>query len=515
MTISEQQIFLEFSKLKLDSEYEKSVYPMNEDDNKTFDKSIKENGIREPLTINRKNIVLDGHLRYKKAEKYKIELIPIKVKHFEDLLEEEKYVIECNLQRRQLNTYQKIELGIKLLAIEKQIAKKRQKEEGAKYGRGKKKTLASSEAKDIESPLASKEANGKKGKSAKIVAKKVGTSLSTMEKGIVIEKKASKEMKEKLRKGTITVNSAYQQVTKKTRSLPTVPLPKGEFDIVLCDVPIGFKDQGGRGAAENHYPTMTAQELSKLKIPTSKNAIIFFWMSPSIQYSIVESSEVDRYPTYQYILDHWDFTTVKGEFVWDKEIIGLGSWNRNQHENCLIAIKGKFPCPAELFSSIISERRTKHSKKPELIYSIIEKMFPERNYLELFGRVKRKGWTVFGNEVKEIQEPKLITICTICWSYHNGKKTKNKYTDFNSKEKQKQHLIKEHGNLDELPYPMEQYFDKKTLEQIEENQKLLKTSIKKSSHTPDDEPNWVVFPDCDKCNPNLKIVYLKPRGDKS
>ena len=40
------------------------------------------------------------------------------VKHFEDSLLEKKYVIECNLERRHLTTYQKIELGIALLDIE-------------------------------------------------------------------------------------------------------------------------------------------------------------------------------------------------------------------------------------------------------------------------------------------------------------------------------------------------------------------------------------------------------------
>ena len=360
MSISENQIFIETQAVKVNPEYKNLVPKLNKEDDLNLDESIKIHGIREPLTFNRKNVILDGHSRLEKAEKYKIKLIPKKVRHFDNPLEEEKYVIECNLQRRHLNSFQKVELGIPLIEIESQLAKQRQK----------------ANLKNNKSSLAPNEANDKKGKTVKKVSEKITVPPSTIERAKTIIEKGSDELKDKVRSGKTSINSAYQQVTKTTRNLPKVELPKGEFDVILCDVPIGFKDHGGRGAAENHYPTMTAQELSKLKIPSSKDAVIFFWMSPSIMYSIIESSEVDRYPTYQYILDAWEFKTIKGEFIWDKEIIGLGSWNRNQHENCLIAFKGKMPCPAELFSSIIKEKRTKHSKKPSTIHSMIEKMYP-------------------------------------------------------------------------------------------------------------------------------------------
>ena len=463
MSISENQIFIETQAVKVNPDYKNLVPKLNKEDDLNLDESIKIHGIREPLTFNRKNVLLDGHSRLEKAQKYKMKLVPKKVRHFDNPLEEEKYVIECNLQRRHLNSFQKVELGIPLIEIESQLAKQRQK----------------ANLKNNKSSLAPIEANDKKGKTVKKVSTKITVPPSTIERAKTIIEKGSDELKEKVRSGKTSINSAYQQVTKNTRNLPKVELSKGEFDVILCDVPIGFKDQGGRGAAENHYPTMTAQELSKLPIPSAKNAIMFFWMSPSIEKSIVDDKSVDQYPVYQYILDAWDFKTIKGEFVWDKEIIGLGSWNRNQHENCLIAIKGKMPCPAELFSSIIKEKRTNHSKKPEIFYSMIEKMYPGRKYLELFGREKRKNWTVFGNEVDgKTPSKQTKTICSICWNYHNSTlvKAKNKYIDFNTKAKQKQHLKKEHtekGNLKDLPYTFDNYFVNVTLEKIEENKKKI------------------------------------------
>ena len=48
---------------------------------------------------------------------------------------------------------------------------------------------------------------------------------------------------------------------------------------------------------------------------------------------------------------------------------------------------------------IISPIR-EHSQKPEEQYEKIERLYPNRKYLELFARQQHKGWDVFGNEVE-------------------------------------------------------------------------------------------------------------------
>ena len=80
----------------------------------------------------------------------------------------------------------------------------------------------------------------------------------------------------------------------------------------------------------------------------------------------------------------------------------MGYWFRGQHEFLLIGIKGNIspPFPENRFSSVYREKKSKHSKKPEFYYSMIEKMFPKGKYLELFSRNKRDNWTMWGNEIK-------------------------------------------------------------------------------------------------------------------
>ncbi len=220
------------------------------------------------------------------------------------------------------------------------------------------------------------------------------------------------KLKKNLESGKTSVSTAYMQVTKPKRNLQKAAMPRGVYDVFIADVPIMFDDHGGRGAADNHYNTMTAQNIAKMSIPSADNAICFFWMSPSIAHDTVPIRHASQdkddgcnvtvsTPIYKAILDAWGFTKIKGDFAWNKEIMGVGHWTRNQHETCFVAIKGKMPPPLEVFPSVISERRTAHSKKPESLYSMVERMYPKGRYIEIFARKRHsEKWAVFGNQIK-------------------------------------------------------------------------------------------------------------------
>ena len=57
------------------------------------------------------------------------------------------------------------------------------------------------------------------------------------------------------------------------------------------------------------------------------------------------------------------------------------------------------PKENDLPESVLTVKKTsKHSQKPDAVYAMIEYLFPNRRYLDVFGREEREGWTVFGNE---------------------------------------------------------------------------------------------------------------------
>ena len=51
-----------------------------------------------------------------------------------------------------------------------------------------------------------------------------------------------------------------------------------------------------------------------------------------------------------------------------------------------------------MVNSVVEAVRTEHSKKPEMVYEMIEAMY-DAPYLELFARQSRQGWSSFGNEL--------------------------------------------------------------------------------------------------------------------
>ncbi len=46
------------------------------------------------------------------------------------------------------------------------------------------------------------------------------------------------------------------------------------------------------------------------------------------------------------------------------------------------------------------EKATRHSKKPQKAYEMIESLYPNASKIELFARNKREGWDSWGNEVE-------------------------------------------------------------------------------------------------------------------
>ena len=186
--------------LRVDPEYEKLLPKMSAEEFAELKASIQAEGQHYPIVANEDLEILDGHHRFKACEELGIEP-DFEVRKFEDKLLEKKFVIEANLRRRHLNKFQLVELAVPLLEIEKELAKKRQAA-GGKMGRNMQLGLAPDDAK-----LAFK-----KSKATAAVAKKVGVSTRTFERGKKILEKASEEDKEKLREGKTSIAKVYREV---------------------------------------------------------------------------------------------------------------------------------------------------------------------------------------------------------------------------------------------------------------------------------------------------------------
>jgi len=378
--------------LKINPEYEQLIPPLSETDFKNLEDSIVKEGLIYPLIINTEKVVLDGHQRLKICKEHSIEEIKTEERTFEDGLEEKEFVISCNLNRRHLNAPQKAELGLILLDIEKERAKRRREatQLAGKDGDGR------HIVKSSVTPTLGEPNEEEKGEAIEIAAKKAGIGAETLRKARKIKKAAEKDKKiaekwEKAKKGKTTVNAVFKDIKQnEQRENEPIPIPEGKFNVIYADPPWRYEHSVSLSREiENQYPTMPLEEICKVKIAdvVADDSILFLWStSPKL------SEAMD-------IIERWGFN-YRTCMVWIKDKIGMGYYARQRHELLLIATRGNIspPLPKNRPDSVIDAPRKQHSKKPEVVYEIIERMYPKAKYLELFARNKREKWAGWGLE---------------------------------------------------------------------------------------------------------------------
>lgn len=166
---------------------------------------------------------------------------------------------------------------------------------------------------------------------------------------------------------------------------------KEKYDLILCDPPYSYEIEAPRieDRISSHYPELSTQEICDLPIRNimADKAVLFLWSpSPKVEEAMG-------------IIKAWNFQ-YKTQVIWNKKTTGLGRNVRQMHEVLLIGKKGKYPTPLYKPPSIIEERRTDHSRKPEKSYEIIERMYPEAKKIELFARFVYPNWTGVGMEAE-------------------------------------------------------------------------------------------------------------------
>jgi N6-adenosine-specific RNA methylase IME4 len=159
------------------------------------------------------------------------------------------------------------------------------------------------------------------------------------------------------------------------------------FGTVYADPPWRYGNQGTRAATDNHYPTMTPEQVAALPVGdlAADDAHLHLWTTNAFLF------ECPR------IMKAWDFT-YKSVFVWCKPEMGIGNYWRVSHEFLLFGVRGKASFRDRGLKSWAALSRGGHSGKPEQVRHWIERASPPQR-LELFGRRAVKGWTVWGDEV--------------------------------------------------------------------------------------------------------------------
>ena len=238
------------------------------------------------------------------------------------------------------------------------------------------------------------------GETRDIIAEYLGVSGRTLDKAetIVEAAEAEPELYGEFLKdadaGKKSVDRAFKDVLRRRRQQDGkqgVSLPPGVYDVIYADPPWRCdNDASNRGKAEMHYPTMELEDILNLPLEghVAVDAVLFLWATnPLLPWALD-------------VMEAWEFT-YKTNIVWVKHRFGTGWYVRSQHELLLIGVRGRIGTPADedRLSSVIHAPAGRHSEKPKEVYERIERMYPNRTYLELFARNTRRGWTSWGDEV--------------------------------------------------------------------------------------------------------------------
>jgi len=191
--------FEEELKVNVDSEFKDLIPPLTREEYVGLEQSILVEGVRDPLVVwMPEDVLVDGHNRFDIAGKYKLEY-QVREIEFKDKSHAKLWIIDNQLNRRNLGIFVKAELALKKKELISKQAKQRQR---LSQGRGQKGVQISAEV---------------KGETRDELAKIANVSHDTICKTEKIIDSRDENLINQCRKGEKTINKAYKEVKAKTK----------------------------------------------------------------------------------------------------------------------------------------------------------------------------------------------------------------------------------------------------------------------------------------------------------
>lgn len=176
---------------------------------------------------------------------------------------------------------------------------------------------------------------------------------------------------------------------------------KNKYDLIVADPP-WKQSKGGKKLSRLNssgkpldYPTCSINEIREhLVVATSltyDNSILFLW---TIDKYLFDAENIAKSLGYK----------LHARMIWNK-VTGIPAafTVRYGHEYLLYMYKGKLiPINTEergKIHTVFTEKVKKHSKKPEISFEIINRLYPSLSKLEMYAREERIGYDCWGNEV--------------------------------------------------------------------------------------------------------------------
>jgi len=367
--------------IKINENFRNLIPPLSESEYSELEKSLLTEGCREPIII-WKNMIVDGHHRYEICTKHDI---PFRTQEIEFQNEDEAkvWILTNQLARRNLPEFTRIELALKRKEILLAKGKEKQKQTLKQYS---------------DTVLSNFDKTEEPHNTRQIIADELEISTGKVAMAEQVLKQAPEKIKDKLRRGEISINKAYKEIKRKEilEKLDNIEEQQtkeieGVYDVIVIDPPWEMK-KIERDVAPNQvefdYPTMSLEELKLLYVPYADNCHVWLWTTQKYL------------PAAFQLLKSWGLNYVC-TFVWHKAG-GFQPFDLPQY-NCEFALYARRGTPVftELkdFKVCFEAPRGKHSEKPEQFYAMVRRVTSGRR-LDMFNRRPIEGFDTWGKESK-------------------------------------------------------------------------------------------------------------------
>jgi N6-adenosine-specific RNA methylase IME4 len=384
--------------------------PLSDSDYQTLKADIAEQGLLEPIWLDKQKRVIDGRHRLRACRELKIE----PEYQFTDYEEGDiaGVVVSLNMRRRHLSESQRARIGANLIPFFEKDAK-----EKIKAG----KPAENEDETDPSAKVHSKSKKAEENKSAAKAARVVGVSPRYVAYAKKVEEQGCDELKKAVAADTIPVSDASKivgetkGVQKKLvkqvlsggaknlkqalrahnqkeaiKQIEAMDPAQGGYPVVVADPawPYEARKDDTTQRGQTPYPQMTIPQICKVDIPAADDSILFLWTTNS---HLVNGNAAR-------VCGAWGYQP-KTLITWVKDRMGMGDWARSQTEHIVLAVRGA-PKLKEVPSTVFEAARGKHSEKPEEFYQLVERC-TAGSKIELFARQHREGWFCHGHAVNQ------------------------------------------------------------------------------------------------------------------
>lgn len=192
------------------------------------------------------------------------------------------------------------------------------------------------------------------------------------------------------------------------------------YQLIYADPPWQYSNKISNGAANDHYSTMTLEDIKRLPVWSiaADNAVLAMWYTGNFAAEAVELAQawgfkvktmkgftwvklyeqargrIERALADQTMLDFEDFLDALSA----ETVMNGGNYTRGNSEDVLIAIRGAgLERASASVKQVVHSCRSEHSEKPAEVRFRLEELYGSVSRIELFSRGDAAGWHHWGN----------------------------------------------------------------------------------------------------------------------